>query len=191
MRGYAPTEPAPDGRYDSAALSEDALRARVEGGRLVVTRQSLKPDAQPVTVIAPDGTRRSLILTPAKGGRSSGSLAISEIGLYHVSEGGKSAVAAAGPLNSAEFGDVRTTARRLAPVVAATGGGIYWVGSGKIPEVRRVSPGERAAGKNWMGFRENRDYRVVGVSETPLLPAIAALLLGLGGLFAAWRREGS
>jgi len=25
MRGYSPTEPAPDGRYDSAALSEDAL----------------------------------------------------------------------------------------------------------------------------------------------------------------------
>lgn len=25
MRGYAPTEPAPDGRYDTAALSEDAL----------------------------------------------------------------------------------------------------------------------------------------------------------------------
>jgi len=25
MRGYAPSEPAPDGRYDSAALSEDAL----------------------------------------------------------------------------------------------------------------------------------------------------------------------
>src|SRR5258707_4500021 len=25
MRGYVPTEPAPDGRYDSAALSEDAL----------------------------------------------------------------------------------------------------------------------------------------------------------------------
>ncbi len=25
MRGYAPTEPAPDGRYDSAVLSEDAL----------------------------------------------------------------------------------------------------------------------------------------------------------------------
>src|SRR5271163_5257775 len=25
MRGYAPTEPAADGRYDSAALSEDAL----------------------------------------------------------------------------------------------------------------------------------------------------------------------
>src|ERR1035441_7795793 len=25
MRGYSPTEPAPDGRYDSPALSEDAL----------------------------------------------------------------------------------------------------------------------------------------------------------------------
>jgi pimeloyl-ACP methyl ester carboxylesterase len=25
MRGYSPTEPAPDGRYDTGALSEDAL----------------------------------------------------------------------------------------------------------------------------------------------------------------------
>src|SRR5579863_8216894 len=25
MRGYSPTDPAPDGRYDSAALSEDAI----------------------------------------------------------------------------------------------------------------------------------------------------------------------
>ena len=42
-----------------------------------------------------------------------------------------------------------------------------------------------------MGFRENGDYTVTGFGETPLLPGIAALLLILGGLIAAWRREGS
>jgi hypothetical protein len=31
---------------------------------------------------------------------------------------------------------------------------------------------------------------VIGFSETPLLPALAALLLIAGGLLAAWRREG-
>ena len=42
-----------------------------------------------------------------------------------------------------------------------------------------------------MGFRANRDYTVTGFSETPLLPGIAALLLVVGALLAAWHREGS
>jgi hypothetical protein len=42
-----------------------------------------------------------------------------------------------------------------------------------------------------MGFRANGDYIVTGFSETPLLPSVAALLLIIGGLLAAWRREGS
>jgi hypothetical protein len=41
-----------------------------------------------------------------------------------------------------------------------------------------------------MGLRENGDYRVTGFSEMPLFPAIAALLLAIGLLVAAWRREG-
>ncbi len=173
------------------ALSGNALRARVDAGRLFVTRQSLKPENRPVSVIAPDGRRRSLSLVPGKGGRSTGSLAINEIGLYHVKSGGLTAIAASGPLNPVEFADVRTTAKRLAPVAAATGGGVFWVGSGSVPQIRRVRPGQRASGKNWMGFRENGDYRVKGLSEIALLPGLAALFLILGGFFLAWRREGS
>jgi len=86
---------------------------------------------------------------------------------------------------------VRTTPDKLAPVVTATGGGIFWAGSGDIPEVRRVSPDRTAAGRNWMGLRANGDYTITGFSEMPLLPGIAALLLIVGGLLAAWRREGS
>ena len=172
-------------------LEENDLRAMIDGTRLVVTRQSLQPDDRPVTVTAPDGSKKQLILNPQGGGRSSGSMAISQMGLYRVTEGGRTALAAAGPLNPIEFADVRTTPNKLKPVVEATGGGIFWIGSGKIPRVRRVSPGRTMAGRNWMGFRENGEYTVTGFSETPLLPGVAALLLIIGGLLVAWRREGS
>jgi hypothetical protein len=172
-------------------LEENDLRAMVEGDRIVVTRQSLEPNDRPVTVTAPDGSSRNLTLAPENGGRSSGSLPITEMGLYHITDGTRTALAAAGPLNPIEFADVRTTPDKLAPVVTATGGGIFWAGSGKIPEVRRISPDRTAAGQNWMGLRANGDYTVTGFSEMPLLPGIAALLLIIGGLLAAWRREGS
>ena len=71
----------------------------VEGDRLVVTRQSLEPDDRPVTVTVPDGSTRSLTLSPDAGGRSTGSLPISEMGLYRVTDGTRTALAAAGPLN--------------------------------------------------------------------------------------------
>jgi hypothetical protein len=172
-------------------LEENDLRAMVDGDRLVVTRQSLEPDARPVTVTMPDGTRRELTLTHEGGGRSRGSMPISQMGLYRVSEGSRTALAAAGPLNPIEFADVRTTPKKLEPVVEATSGGVFWVGSGQIPGVRRVETGQSAAGRNWMGFRENGEYTVTGFSETPLLPGAAALLLVVGGFIAAWRREGS
>ena len=53
-----------------------------------------------------------------------------------------------------------------------------------------VGAGRATAGHNWLGLRENADYIVAGFSETPLLPGITALLLALGTLIAAWRREG-
>jgi hypothetical protein len=172
-------------------LEENDLRAMVEGDRLHVTRQSLEPDDRPVNVTAPDGSSRNLTLAPESGGRSTGTLPIAEMGLYRVTDGTRTALAAAGPLNPIELADVRTTPDKLAPIVAATGGGIFWAGSGTIPEIRRVSPERAAAGRNWMGFRANGDYIVTGFSETPLLPGVAALLLIIGGLLAAWRREGS
>jgi hypothetical protein len=172
-------------------LEENDLRAMIEGDRLVVTRQSLEPDDRPVTVTAPDGSKKNLDLSAESGGRSTGSMQIDEMGLYRVTDGTRNALAAAGPLNPKEFADVRTTPDKLAPVVAATGGGIFWASTGRIPDVRRVSPGRAAAGANWMGLRANGDYTVTGFSEMPLLPGIAALLLIVGGLLAAWHREGS
>jgi hypothetical protein len=171
-------------------LEENDLRAAIDGDQLKVTRQSLEPDDRPVTVTAPDGSTSTLALTPDKGGRSNGTAAIAQMGLYRVSDGSHTALAAAGPLNPVEFADVRTTDEKLGPLAKASGGGVFWAGDGQIPEIRRVSPGRAAAGHSWLGVRENGDYVVTGFSETPLLPAVAALLLAIALLLAAWRREG-
>ena len=71
------------------------------------------------------------------------------------------------------------------PVARATGGGVFWVGDGDIPEMRRVAPGRVAAGHNWLGLRANGDYVVTGFSETPLLPGIAALCPGASACLLA------
>jgi hypothetical protein len=170
-------------------LEENDLRATIDGDRLVVTRQSLDPDEKPVTVTAPDGTTTTLKLTPEHGGRSSGTLAVDQMGLYRVTDGTRTALAAAGPLNPIEYADVRATPDKLSPLVSASGGGTFWLKDG-IPDIRRVASGRATAGHNWLGLRENADYVVAGFSETPLLPGIAALLLAIGTLIAAWRREG-
>jgi hypothetical protein len=171
-------------------LEENDLRAVIEGDQLKVTRQSLEPDDSPVTVTAPDGTTSTLTLAPTEGGRSIGTTAISQMGLYRISDGKRTALAAAGPLNPVEFSDVRTTAEKLGPIAEASGGGVFWVGDGAMPDVRRVSSGRSAAGHGWLGLRRNGDYVVTGFGEVPLLPGIAALLLAIALLIAAWRREG-
>ena len=170
-------------------LEENDLRASVDGDRLTVTRQSLEPADKPVTVTAPDGSSSELKLTPTHGGQSVGTLAVNQMGLYRITDGTRTALAAAGPLNPVEFADVRATPEKLAPIVTASGGGTYWIGDG-TPEIRRVASGRATAGHGWLGLRENEDYVVAGFTETPLLPGIAALLLALATLIAAWRREG-
>ena len=112
------------------------------------------------------------------------------MGLYRISDGNRTALAAAGPLNPVEDADVRTTAEKLGPISEASGGGVFWVGDGAMPDLRRVSAGRSAAGHGWLGLRRNGDYVVTGFGEVPLLPGVAALLLAIGLLIAAWRREG-
>ena len=125
-------------------LEENDLRAAVEGNRLVVTRQSLAARRPPGAGHRPrrqaaDASR----WRPQSGGRSSGTLPVTESGLYRVTDGTRTALAAAGALNPIELADVRTTDEKVKADVAATGGGIYWVGPGAIPDIRRVGPGRQ------------------------------------------------
>jgi hypothetical protein len=171
-------------------LEENDLRGVVDGNRLTITRRSLEPGGPPIELTHPSGRTETVPLAEAGGGREVAVVPISESGLYRLTDGTHSALAAAGALNPIEFADVRTTDAILAPLAAATGGGVIWAGDGSLPDVRRVRPGRDAAGRNWIGFRANGEYTVTGVRDVPLLPGWVGLLLALGALIIAWRREG-
>jgi hypothetical protein len=171
-------------------LEEEDLTARIEAGRLTVTRRSLDAGATPeVGVTAPDGTVSRFALSGA-GGRATGSLDAAAPGLWSVSDGRRQAFAAAMPANPPEFADLRSDGARLQATAAATGGSVRFVGDGStLPELRRVASGRDAGGANWIGLREREDHTVTGIAALPLLPPWLALLLLLGVAVVAWRRE--
>ncbi|MDP6571961.1 MAG: hypothetical protein QGI06_00485 [Rhodospirillales bacterium] len=171
-------------------LEEERLSAHVAGGRLAIVRQSLAGAAPEVKVTAPSGATSKVALEPMAGGRAGAEVAAGESGLYRVEDGVRTALAAAGTLNRLEFSDLRATARRLAPVVAATGGGVAWITEG-VPDARRTLQGRDRAGRGWIGLVRNEAYVVTGMTQVPLLPAVLVLALAVGGLMAAWWREGS
>ena len=172
-------------------LEEERLFAVSSGNRLEITRQTLEADPpREATVTGPDGAAQTVALEPAGGGRWTAAVAVDEGGLYRVRHGDLEAIAAVGKLNPLEEQDLRTTDEVLAALVRATGGGTFWLADGGAPDIRRVRPGRDAAGRTWMGLPDNESFVVTGVRETPLIPAVLALLLLLGGLLGAWVREG-
>ena len=172
-------------------LEENDLRLMSRGGRLEVVRRSLERDDRPVTVTAPSGESMQVRLTEEGGGRAVARLQASETGLYQAADGSRRAVAAVGAMAAREYGDVRATAERLSPLAAATGGAVIWLAQDGLPEIRRTRPGRRTSGRGWIGLREGGEYLVTGAERVPLPPAWLTLLLFLGGLVLAWRREGA
>lgn len=171
-------------------LEEDQLTAEVRGDTLEIQRRSLEPGAAQVTVTAPDGSTRALRLADQPDGRSTARMTVDQQGLWRVTDGKHTALAAVGALNPVEMSELRATPGKLNPVVAATGGGLAWIEDG-LPDMRRAEPGSAmAGGDRWFGFRANHDRLVTALHDAPLMPAPLLLLLGFGGLVLAWWREG-
>jgi hypothetical protein len=170
-------------------LEEERLTAAIANGDLVVDRRTMAKEPPPVTATLPDGKTQSLPLSKVDAGLWRGRLKAEALGLYRVSDGTLSAVAAAGALNPKEVADMRATDRLLQPVIEQSGGGVAWLADG-MPEIRRLSRARTMAGDGWMGVAANQASRVTRVDETPLLPSWLALLLLVGTLMLAWRQEG-
>jgi hypothetical protein len=170
-------------------LEAENLSATVSEGEIVVNRRTMAQTAQPVTLTMPSGKTSTLTLEKAAPGVWRAAARVNELGLYRVSDGTLSAVTAAGPLNPKEVADMRATEEILKPDAEKYGGGVHWLADG-VPDIRRVVPGQTASGSNWIGLRRNGAYRVTSLSQQPLLPGWAALLLIVGSLLFAWRLEG-
>jgi len=171
-------------------LEEENLSARVEGDRLTIQRRSLSSDPVRAMLERPDGTIEALALEETAPGVFGARRTIGQSGLYRVSDAELAALAAAGPLNPLELADLRSTALPLAGLLEAGGGGSLWLEETPKPSLRAVPREGRWAGSGWLGLVRQDRYRVTGVSERPLLPSWAFLLLALGAAVWAWRREG-
>lgn len=173
-------------------LEEDDLRTAVDGNRITITRRSLEPGSHNVTVTSPSDVAQKLELREDGSGQAVGTFIATDPGIWRVTDGDKSAVAVVGAVNPPELADVRSTPEKLQPALKATGGGYHWLGGdgSSVPTIRRVGPDRDASGFGWMGLRSNGDHVVTGVTQTPLLPALPVLVLAVGMLLLAWRREG-
>lgn len=175
-------------------LEEEDLVARIEAGRLTITRRSLEAGPPPeIAVTAPDGAVTRSRLEAAEGGRATLTMPATQPGVWQVTDGRRTAFAAAAAANPPEIADLRADDARLRPIAQATGGSIRWMGDGPepaLPEIRRVAAGRDASGAGWIGLRRNADHTVTGIAALPLLPPWLALPLVLGVAIIAWRREG-
>ncbi len=171
-------------------LEEESLAAEIKGDRLEVVRHSLGDAAVAVTVTAPNGDKQQVSLVDQGDGRGTAQLQVAQPGLWTVTDGVHTAIAAVGSLASLEMAELSATTDILAPVANTTGGSARFLAQGGMPDIRRVAPGHGAAGRDWIGLAVRGDHTVTGVHEVPLLPVWLLLPLLLGGLLAGWWREG-
>ncbi len=173
-------------------LEEENLAAAINGTTLTVKRRSMSDAVPEIDVTSPSGKITRLKPETVAPGRFDAQTPATELGLYRITQGDLTAVAAAGPLNPREFADVRATDKLLKPVTDASGGSTYWVGPNgeDTPDIRTTRPGKDAAGSDWLGLQRNNQYFVRAVRQAPLIIGPLALLLILGTLALAWRREG-
>ena len=170
-------------------LEEEMLRAEGRDGKLMIKRRSLGVDPVTASVTTPSGATQAVLLKPGRNGLATATLAANEPGLYSVTDGTHTALAALGALNAPELADLRATPEPLKALSEATGGARSWISDG-LPGVRRTQTGRDHAGRGWIGLARNNSEVVSGIATTPLLPWWLALPLMLGLLATAWWREG-
>lgn len=172
-------------------LEEEVLRAAITGEDMKITRRTMARTVPLITVTTPSGGEEFLSLDKEAPGLWSAVHPALEPGLYHITDGNRTALAIAGPVNPKEFKDVRATGELMDPVARATGGQVRWLEDGGVPDLKRVEEGRRAWGSSWLGLERNRASIVIDTKSTSLLPPLVALLLALGIFILGWRREGT
>ncbi|MFG1398290.1 hypothetical protein [Roseixanthobacter pseudopolyaromaticivorans] len=173
-------------------LEEERLKLSTSGRDLVVERQTMGDSVPTARITPPFGPERTLTLSQVEPGLWRATTPADQLGLWRAANGTLNALVNIGPLNPKEFAEVTSTREVVAPISAATGGGMWRLAdlNGGVPRVVTMSTGERLAGDDWMGLR-TRDVSVVrGIGLFPLFAGLSGLLLMLGFIAATWVREG-
>ena len=174
-------------------LDEERLTAYASDGELHVDRVTLADEAPPLEITWPDGREQTVDMTRTEDGRFAAVIPADGSGLVRLRSGTLTTVAALGPINPAEYADLRPTESVLSPFVEASGGGSFAVGDGpgaSLPALRRTRADADQSGRSWLGLKRNERYVVRAASRTPLLPGLLMVLLLAAFLGMGWWREG-
>lgn len=173
-------------------LEDERLSMDVSERGLSLERSTLGAAPGPVEVIAPSGARSTASLAESEPGLWRGETPAGEQGLYEARAGALRAYAAVGPLNPREAAALNADPDILRPLAQATGGGVFLLGEDgrRVPQVRRIERGARAAGSDWLAIQRNGAYVVRAAAASPLGPGWAWAFAGLALLLFTWRREG-
>jgi hypothetical protein len=174
-------------------LDEEALRMKVKGKDLEVTRQTMADSVTPVTVTSPSGATKQLTLSAGDPGQWHATMPANELGLWQATDGTLKALINVGPTNPKEFSEVTSTPDMLRPLAQATGGDATRVVDGSSVDIPRIVPVRSSGvfhGDGWMGVRMRDASVVKGVGVLPIFAGLIGLLLLLGAFAATWLREG-
>jgi len=171
-------------------LDAEVLHATSEDGRLKIERRSLNDVTGPVTVIYPNGTKKTATFDKAADGVYRAELPLNGQGAYRLKHGNLSSITAIGALNPREYAQLLPSQEILAPLAQATGGKIMALGvdASKVPTIRRVSAGKKTSGRDWIGLVAHKNYTVTQSRRTPLAPGILFFILFFIFLAWAWRK---
>jgi hypothetical protein len=170
-------------------LEEEVLRGTGEDGGVLIERRTLAEEIPPVTATSPSGAVSEVELTEISPGFWQGRIDDAENGVWRLVNGEQRAVAVVGPSAPREFGNPVSTAEVLAPLAAATRGGVRRLEDG-MPELRLVREGRVAEGRGWIGLADREAYQLRDIRRVDLAPGWLSLILAMGFAFLAWRVEG-
>ncbi len=175
-------------------LEEEALFGTQAGRNLLIERRTMAEGTEPVTVTKPSGATETVTLAEEAPGVWRGTLVSSENGIHRLRDGKLTSTSALGEAGTRELEELIASDRKLAPLVAETRGGSYWLGRNPenplLPRIVKQGKGRTLAGTGWLALRANDAYRVLSVSELPLFGTLIGLALLLGLASMTWFREG-
>jgi hypothetical protein len=175
-------------------LEEEALRANAKGREVTVERQSVSGEAREINLVAPDGSKTKLEMTPYTPGLSRAHVTVNRFGLYRAEDGEHVALVNVGQENPLEMRDVVSTTEKLRPIVEATGGTArrISVGAGDaiaMPRVVGLNPSPSYGGTDYIGVKRTGSTELIGTRSTSLASGFFGLALLLGMVTFAWVRE--
>ena len=175
-------------------LEEEALRASAKGRDVTVERQSVSGEPRETYLVAPDGAKTKLELTPSAPGLSRAHVTVNRFGLYRAEDGEHVALVDVGQENPLEMRDVVSTSEKLRPIAEATGGTARRIAAGStdaiaMPRVVGLNPSPSYGGGDYIGIKRTGSSELIGARSTSLASGFFGLAVLLGMVTLAWAKE--